>query len=80
MFEVNIRLQHLTDERNRIDAEIKRLQALSAETTQTTEEEAEQDQSTEARDIEFLSGGNPHLAKLIMVGELTGRQDRKSVV
>lgn len=72
MFEVNIRLQHLADERDRIDAEIKRLQALSAETTQTTE--AEQVPTTITTDIEALSGGNPHLAKLILVGELTGKQ------
>jgi DNA-binding CsgD family transcriptional regulator len=74
VFERNVRLQHLLKERDRIDTEIKRLQALSVETEQPKPEGKDDLEEIIQKDIESLAGGNEHLAKLILVGGLTNKQ------
>jgi DNA-binding CsgD family transcriptional regulator len=74
VFERNVRLQHLLKERDRIDTEIKRLQALSVETEQPKPEGKDDLEEIIQKDIESLAGGNKHLAKLILVGGLTNKQ------
>lgn len=76
-FEINVRIQYLLQEKARIDSEIARLQELAKVPThihvQTTEEETEQKQK-DTRERERLSGGNPHLAKIIQLAGITERE------